>query len=466
MDWCGQHLDRLDPTTELFTHYRLDPAMENSPAATVVGISQDRAGVLWLSTANGLYGLESRTGRLIHHYSHDPANPLSLSSNNVRSAGEDRSGRFWVADGSSLEQLDRKKGNVNLTVRLTSSPREFSFHEDRSGLLWISGGTELVSLDPASRTLTRFSFYDDQSQKALSASVFAVLQDQEGVLWIGTQGAGLLRFDPAHRAAICYRNRATEPESLAEDPIIALDQDREGNIWVGMHANAPDFFSTKKPLFRPLLNEGVNPNNMGEHLVNYIFEDRRGVLWVAMTGALLAMDRTTGTVRSYAPPGQGLSNDIVAIAQDFSGTMWVGAIGRGLNRFDPNNGRFTPYLHDPAVSSSLSNDAVDHLLVDHKGRIWVGTWDGLNLFSPATGRFVVYKRNWNGQAEAVYGIAEDKDGVLWLGGTTGLQRFDPETGKFTGFQHKLEIGNRSATIASSTPSSIRQGTFGRLLTTA
>jgi ligand-binding sensor domain-containing protein/signal transduction histidine kinase len=434
---CGQYLDRLDPVTESFTHYRLEPATEKSPLATVVSISQDRAGILWLSTANGLYGLDPRTGRVARHYSHDPVNPLSLSNNNVRSAGEDRSGRFWVADGNSLEQLDRKTGNVKLRVALDSSPREFSFYEDSSGLLWISGGPELASLDPDSKELTRYSFYDDQSQKALTASVFAVLQDKDGVFWFGTQGAGLLRFDREHRTAICYRNHANDPQSLAEDRVIALNQDREGNIWVGMHANTPNFFSAKKPSFRPLMSEGLNPNSMGEHFVNFIFEDRGGVLWIATTGALLGIDRRTGKHRTYLPPG-GLSNDIVAIAQDLSGTMWVGTIGHGLNRFDPDTGRFTAYLHDPAVSSSLSNDAVDHLLVDHTGKVWVGTWDGLNLFNPKTGRFVVHKRNWNGRAEAVYGLAEDKDGALWLGGTAGLQRFDPETGTFTGYQHRID----------------------------
>ena len=439
---CGQYLDRLDPTTESFTHYRLDPAFDKSPAVTVVQISQDRAGTLWLATANGLYGLDPLTGRVTRHFSHDPANPLSLSNNNIRSAGEDRNGRFWVADGNCLEQLDRNTGNVDLRVALPSSPREFSFHEDRSGLLWIcySGGTGLASLDPELKELTLYAFYDDQSKKALAAGVIAVLQDKEGVLWLGTQGEGLLKFDREHRTAVSYRNRADDPESLADDRIIALNQDYEGNIWVGMHASEPNVFSTRRPWFRPILNETINPNSLGEHLVNFIYEDRRGVLWVAMTGALIGIDRSTGKYRSYPPPG-GLSNDIVAITEDKSGTIWVGTIGRGLNRFDPATGRFTAYLHDPAKASSLSNDAVDHLFVDHTGRIWVGTWDGLNLFDPATGRFVVYKRSWNSRAEAVHGIAEDKAGELWLGGTAGLQRFDPQTGRFTGYQHKIDDPN-------------------------
>ena len=268
-----------------------------------------------------------------------------------------------------------------------------------------------------------------------------MLQDKDGVLWLGTLGTGLLKFDQVYRKAICYRNRAGHLESLAEDRIIALTQDREGNIWVGMHASEPNFFSTNKLSFRPLLSEDMNANSLGERLINCIYEDRRGTLWVATTGALLGIDRKTGKYRSYPSPGDGLNNDVVMIREDHSGTMWVGTIGRGLNRFEPDTGRFTAYIHDPSIRSSLSNDAVDYLLVDHNGTIWVGTWDGLNRFDPVTGQFVVYKRDWNSRAESVYGMAEDRDGALWLGGNSGLRRFDPRTGKFTAYQHKLDDPN-------------------------
>ena len=437
----GRYLDRLDPTTETFAHYRIEPRVD--APVTVAQISQDRTGLLWLATANGLYGLDPNTGQVAHHYSHDPLNPLSLSSNDVKSAGEDRTGRFWVADGSMLEELDRKTGNIRLRVTLAPSARYFSFYEDTSGMLWIcSSGGPFARLDPDSRELSYYSFYDEKTKKRSSANVVAMIQDKNGVLWLGTLGAGLLKFDPEHRSAICYRNHASQIESLAEDRIIALTQDGEGNIWVGMHASAPNFFSSKQQPFRPLLSDDINPNSLGERLINFIYEDRDGEFCgLPPTGALFGIDRKAGRYRSYPPPGDGLNNDIVAITEDRSGAMWVGTIGRGLNRFEPDTGRFTAYLHDPAVPSSLSNNAVDHLFVDHNGTIWVGTWDGLNRFDPASGRCVVYKRDGQNKALPVYGIAEDQSGGLWLGGTSGLQRFDPVTGKFTGYQHNIENPN-------------------------
>ena len=46
----NRFLDRLDPTTEKFTHYQVDA---DDPAGIVVHISQDRTGMLWLASGTG-----------------------------------------------------------------------------------------------------------------------------------------------------------------------------------------------------------------------------------------------------------------------------------------------------------------------------------------------------------------------------------------------------------------------------
>jgi ligand-binding sensor domain-containing protein len=51
---CEESLDKFDPITETFTHYRIDAKEAPGGTVPVTHISQDRTGVLWLATVRGL----------------------------------------------------------------------------------------------------------------------------------------------------------------------------------------------------------------------------------------------------------------------------------------------------------------------------------------------------------------------------------------------------------------------------
>jgi ligand-binding sensor domain-containing protein/signal transduction histidine kinase len=433
---CDQFLDRFDPTTETFTHYRVDTQDPKALAVTVFHISQDRAGMLWLATGKGLRRLDPATGR-ITHYLHDPNDPSSLSSNDVKSTGEDKIGTFWVATGEGLDAFDRDTGKVALHIPLREPVREFSFYEDRFGVFWIAyaSGGGLAVFDRKTNRLTRYVFSELEPPSTVNIGVYAMLEDRDGTLWLGTRGAGLLKFDRERRRFIRYRNSPGDPESLAEDRVTALFEDREGNIWTALHAREPNFFASKRPPFEKFPH---NPNNLGETLVNSIYEDRHGILWSG-SRVLNRIDRKTGQYTSYRPPGPGGGNDVITIIEDRSGVLWVGTVGQGLKRFDRRTGQFKAYRYNPADPSSLSNNIVARLLIDHTGTLWAATWDGLNRFDPATERFTVYKPDAQSRAQTYIEIAEDRQGALWLGSHySGLHRFDPATGQFTIYKHNSD----------------------------
>ena len=455
---CDNDVDRFDKLSETFTHYRIAKEVSEGLPVTVWGISQDHTGALWLSTGRGLYRLDPATGR-ITQYAHDPLNSSSLSSNDVKSAGEDSSHRLWIADGDNLEEFDRAEGKVLQRVPLTGLTElgqrgamgNLSFYEDHLGVFWIiytSTGNPHVSglavLDRATNKLTRYSIYDQKSRRELSGGVMRAVEDLNKTLWLATKSDGLLRFDREHRIFIRYRNHPADSESLAEDRVISLCADREGNVWAGLHATGPDFFRSTPRSFTPLLYRPSNSNSFGETFVNAIYEDHHGVLWIGTTGALIRIHRKSGQYTSYLPPGPGLNNDIVAITEDRSGVIWVGTMGAGLGRFDKRTGRFKTYRHHASDPSSLSDNAVSRVFVDQSGTMWLTTWNGLDRFDPVTERFVVYKRDKESQTEQYYNIAQDQAGTLWIGGIMGLTRFDPNSGQFTLYSHKAgDLGSLS-----------------------
>lgn len=431
--WVGsdQYLDRFDRATETFTHYRL--GTENP---VVIHISEDRAGMLWLATSKGLYQLDPRTGS-IKRFGHDPNDRFSLPSNDIKSSGEDRAGTFWVANSEGLDAFDRATARVVIHVPLHESVREFSFHEDRFGVFWViyGSGNGLAVLDRATKTLTRYSFYEqDPSRNALSG-VYAILEDRDGTVWFGTMGAGLLKFDRARQRVIRYRTHPGDLESLAENRVISLFEDREGNIWAGLHAMAPNFFARKPPPFEKFQPSSATPSGLGENLVNAIYEDHQGNLWMGASGALNRVDRGTRQYTSHRPQGSVVGIEVLAILEDRSGTLWVGTLGHGLNSFDRRTGRFNAYLHDPINAASVSHNIVTRLFMDRAGSMWALSWNGLNRFDPATKRFTVYKRDPQSTTESYFSIDEDLQGNLWLGSTSGLVRFEPSTQQFTVFTH-------------------------------
>ena len=433
---CDDFLDKFDPATETFTHYRIDTTASQGETVPVTTISQDHTGILWLGTRKGLYRFDTSTGRIIS-YRHDPANPFSLSSDEIRTTGEDREGTFWVGTHEGLDAFDRDTGKVTFHIPLENLAPT-SFYEDRFGVFWIfqiTGGGVAV-FDRKTNTVTRYSFHKSHLSDTLLTGVMTAFEDRDGTLWFGTYGDGLVKYDRQNRRFIRYRNDPANPDSLGEDNVITLYQDREGDIWTGMFMTAPNRFSTRPPLFEKFKHVPGNPNSLRGTMVNGIYEDHDGTLWISTIDALTRVDRRTGHYTFYRTGGPGVSPRPIAIAEDRSGFLWLGSDSHGLTRFDQKTGTLRTFLHNPKDRWSLSNNIVDHLLIDHTGTLWATTFDGLDRFDPATSHFTVYKPDKHSGALIDLEVKEDRQGALWVGtNSSGLQRFDPNSGQFTVFQH-------------------------------
>ncbi len=99
----------------------------------------------------------------------------------------------------------------------------------------------------------------------------------------------------------------------------------------------------------------------------------------------------------------------------------------GLCRYDEETGRFTSYLSVDRDSTSLSHNWVYTLHEDVKGRLWVGTYGGLNRLDRKTGVFSRFGVRNGFPSEVINGLLEDSRGRLWFSTNAGLVRFHPET---------------------------------------
>jgi ligand-binding sensor domain-containing protein len=312
---CNQVLDRFDPSTETFTHFRIEPPESGGLGGTVVHISQDHAGLLWLATGSGLHRLDPTTGAIVH-YRHSPQDPDGLGTNDVKWTGEDSGGNLWVGTGRGLDEFDRKSGKVWVHIPIPDAVR-IAFYEDRAGRFWITHatGSGLALYDRKANTVTRYSFYDQEPAADSLTGVMGMVEDNDGGLWVGSPGLGLLEFDSAEQRFIHYRHNPADPQSIGEDKVIALYQDREGNIWTGLHSVGPNHFSRRPAQFQTFKHQPDDPNSLDTDFINALYEDRQGTLWIGNDNGLNRIDRRTGE-RTVIRAGLGSKPMVITITED------------------------------------------------------------------------------------------------------------------------------------------------------
>jgi ligand-binding sensor domain-containing protein/signal transduction histidine kinase len=431
---CNQFLDKYDPATETFTHYRIQAPHAKAGQLTIKHISQDSKGLFWLATTNGLFAFDPVSG-VVGAYRHDANNPLSLSSSDVKSSGEDREGDFWVITREGLDKFDRRTGSVLLHVP-QNEPRESFFYEDRYGVFWLihALGDGLAVFDRKTNKLTPIHLRKSPSSPTALSGFVTILEDRNGVLWLGSQGGGLFRFDRDHHRFIQYRNESGNPNSLAENSVVTLYEDREDNIWVGMGTQEPNLFSRKKTAFESLPLLPATAENGRDTFVAAVLKDQNGNVWIGQR-TLRRLKRESGEPFTYVSKEFDGISHVISITEDHAGGSWVGTFGDGLSRVDEKTGQVTTYRHDAADPTSLSSNIVTSLLIDHSGTLWASTWDGLDHFDSKTNRFTVYRPGLE-PIPLYMGITEDSHGILWIGTDAhGVQRFDPATGQFSAYTH-------------------------------
>lgn len=298
-----------------------------------------------------------------------------------------------------------------------------SIMQDKLGFMWFATEDGLNRFDGYSFRVLRQ--IPGNSNSPSQNNIDCLMQEESGLIWIGTFSGGLDTYDPTTGKFQHFFHDANNPRSLSSNFIRTIIQDRQGVIWVGTHDNGLNRFDREKNSFTVYRHDNTNPNSISHDAVYALLEDRAGTLWVGTKGGgLNVFDRDRQTFSAFRPLAgnkKTLSHDeIQALAEDINGDIWIGTFGGGLNRLENKTRTFNVYRHNAADVASLSNDQINTLFVDRQGRLWIGTnGGGLNLFLPKTNSFVSYTNDpLNPQSlsfNEIKSIREDRSGMIWVG---------------------------------------------------
>ena len=298
-------------------------------------------------------------------------------------------------------------------------------------LLVVAGGSTFAQKNlPPPLAFRHYTVTDGLSHNAAWNFVW----DSNGLMWIATED-GVNKFDAYDFTPYHYY----QPDSshTATFPTFALAKDLRGVVWAGTWGGGVYQYDVEQDHFRKFeLPDGQASKAL---YINDLYCDRRGNIWIGTDkeGAY-RYEPSTGKFTHYrhqASDRSGLcSNRVMAITEDKQGRIWLGTWG-GINCFDPKTEQFIRYQHDPAVSTSLSSNNTYSILFDSQERLWVGTWkNGLNRLRDDQTGFVRYRHQPTDSRslsnDQVWVIVEDSAHTLWVGTDNGLCRYDESQDNF------------------------------------
>jgi signal transduction histidine kinase/ligand-binding sensor domain-containing protein/CheY-like chemotaxis protein len=303
--------------------------------------------------------------------------------------------------------------------------------QDQEGFIWF--GTRIGGLVRYDGYEMKSYQNDPSDPNSLGQVIWSLLADRTGTIWVGTE-RGLSRFNPATETFVHFRHDPQRADSLPNDVVICIAEDAAGTIWVGTRRGLCRLDDRDTGRFTVFHRPAVVPGSLNKDTFRSIFEDTTtGLLWLGGSDGLAAFDPRSGAFASYAhdandpeSPGANAVNKVIR-APD--GVFWA-FTESGIDSFVPEltsvpthslqepRIRFHRYANPNALRTPGLNFVRDGL-VDHKGRMWLATRSGLQLFERSTGTYRSYQRRpadpTSLSDDIVHTVFEDRTGNLWVG---------------------------------------------------
>ena len=302
-----------------------------------------------------------------------------------------------------LVNSDIKEGNC---LRLT-----------RDGNLWLGNEKGLFEYNVKTN---KFS----ANRIASTSKIVLIKEDKKGLLWIASDGAGLLVMNKTDDKAHSFAG--TDGRQLINsNAIYAVYEDVEGRKWIGTLRGGINTIEANPDAFQLVNFIHSSYRSPATNFILSFAEDRKNNLWIGTDGAgLRYWDRPTNKYAEYfhtEHPGSISSNFITSIICDAANITWVATWLGGINRFDAGKKQFVKYFCYNPVTKALENN-IWVLYLDSWQRLWAGaTNDGsLYLYNKQRDQFELF----DNKVRNLQCMAEDRNGNLWGGNYNELIKID------------------------------------------
>ncbi|HKZ68157.1 MAG TPA: two-component regulator propeller domain-containing protein [Chitinophagaceae bacterium] len=366
--------------------------------------------ILWYGTdGNGIIKIYPKTKSFGTVTTSDNGMPYNRS---VRSFCED-DGNLWIGTkGSGIIRIKNfwqssAASAINREYFLAPADLDnnavYSLKKGNDELIYIgTDGKGIGIYDIKNKKFNKWNQVKGHNDYPEFGSVYAILQDEDNSLWLGTSGYGLVHLkinrDHSGKLALAFLERFTfnnNNTGPANDIIYALANGSAGQLWIGCRYGGLSLLNKNTKKFK--------------------------------------------TFKALTYQGSLSNNDVLSIYKDSRNRIWVGT-SYGLNWIE-NADAFgeEPVFQKLTTDNGLPNNTIHAIEEDRTGHIWVSTNRGLAKVNQADLKVWYYQQSDGLQSNEFCdgAVWKDKLDNLFFGGTYGFNHFLPQNIRKTSWQPNL-----------------------------
>ncbi len=374
-----------------------------------------------LSNGNGILYAGSEKGLFIYDgltFERVLIDPNVLSAaNSIAGMNLDEAGNLWMITGKGLYVLRLSDRKLTAFPNESDQENKYSFHHmARIGSTLYLGTMEhgIISFDISSRQFSPFISVGCNVISSLSS-------DGKDLLYVGTDGNGVHFISQSERKVVrSFRHQVGNDESLRSNSVYSLLVDREGIIWVGLFQQGLDYTLYQDSLFSvysfpPFFDsKGISIRTLSVRGDKKLIGSRDGLFY---------MDEGRRIFKEFKAPQ--LRSNMIICCYYFQGEYYIGTYGGGMYVLHPET--LTVRDFDAEKVMPFVNGQIFCITADREDNLWIGTSAG--LFRYRDGRQTGHYTSSNSKLPEgnVYQIYFDSTHKGWICTEKGICIWEPSS---------------------------------------
>jgi signal transduction histidine kinase/streptogramin lyase len=386
----GSGLYWLGPSSDTLVPVLLGPEGSGALNIDSGALALDRDGTLFVGTFGAgllrasprIAGLQTWHERDDDHSGLSNQDVYALQAVPAKDSGKDALlvGSF----GGGIDELALADGTIAHMVLPTSDALRQRINgitdllRTRTGDIWAATNEGVYRWNRRSDT---FRYYTPDATDSTSANPgysFALLQDRQDRVWVGSAGGGLYLYQPQGDTFRNFRPLRGDAHSLPDDFVTDMIEDRQGRLWIATRSGGIGVCRLDTALDCRHISAGPGPRQISHDQITSLLEAPDDAIWAGTAGGglnRLTLD-ATGNVANVQrwTRDEGLDDEnVMAMVYAPDGALWFSTHG-GLSRLDPRSGRLTNLTPADGLPTAVFNPKAAVL---HDDRLYFGSAKGV-----------------------------------------------------------------------------------------